>query len=83
MIRTQIYLTEQEQSALKALAHRTGKTQSALIREAVDRLVAQADTRSRLDKLRAARGMWKDRSDLPDFEELRHSWERFPFGEEH
>lgn len=82
MIRTQIYLTEQEQSALKALVRQTGKTQSELIREAVDRMVAQSDASSRLAKLRVARGMWKNRADLPDFEEARRSWERFPLGGE-
>lgn len=76
MIRTQIYLTEQEQSALKAMMRLTGKSQSELIRDAVDRLLAQFDSRSRLDKLRAARGMWKDHDDLADFEATRQSLNR-------
>lgn len=76
MIRTQIYLTEQEQTALKALTRQTGKSQSELIRDAVDRLLAQLDSRSRLDKLRAARGMWKNRDDLADFEATRQSLNR-------
>lgn len=76
MIRTQIYLTEQEQTALKALTQQTGKSQSELIRDAVDKLLAQFDSRSRLDKLRAARGMWKNRDDLADFEATRRSLNR-------
>lgn len=76
MIRTQIYLTEQEQTALKALTRQTGKSQSELIRGAVDKLLAQFDSRSRLDKLRAARGMWKNRDDLADFEATRQSLNR-------
>ncbi|MDP2784258.1 MAG: ribbon-helix-helix protein, CopG family [Sulfurimicrobium sp.] len=76
MIRTQIYLTEQEQTALKALTQQTGKSQSELIRDAVDRLLAQFDSRSRLDKLRVARGMWKNRDDLADFEATRQSLNR-------
>lgn len=76
MIRTQIYLTEQEQVALKMLTRQTGKSQSELIREAVDRLVAQHDSRSRLERLRAARGMWKDRADMADFTETRRSLDR-------
>lgn len=45
MIRTQIYLTEQEQIALRGLSSKTGKTQSQLIREAIDRLLIQVDQR--------------------------------------
>lgn len=45
MIRTQIYLTEQEQTALRGLSSKTGKTQSQLIREAIDRLITQAEQR--------------------------------------
>ncbi len=37
MFRTQIYLTEHQCSELAAIAKTTGKKQSELIREAVDR----------------------------------------------
>lgn len=76
MIRTQIYLTEQEQTALEALTRQTGKSQSELIRDAVDSLIARFDSGSRLDKLRAARGMWKDRVDTSDLEATRQSMNR-------
>jgi hypothetical protein len=39
---------------------------SELIREAVDALAKQFDVRIRLEKVRAARGIWRDRTDLPD-----------------
>lgn len=76
MIRTQIYLTEREQTALKALTRQTGKSQSELIRDAVDNLIARFDPGSRLDKLRAARGMWKDQVDTSDLEATRQSMNR-------
>jgi Arc/MetJ-type ribon-helix-helix transcriptional regulator len=76
MVRTQVYLTEQEHQALQAIARQTRKSQSELIREAVDTLVRQFDVRIRLEKIRAARGIWRDRTDLPDFKALRGEWDR-------
>jgi predicted DNA-binding protein len=42
MVRTEIYLTEEERGALNALATSTGKKQAQLIREAVDRFIELA-----------------------------------------
>ena len=38
MVRTQIYLTEEERDGLDAIAKSTDKKQSEIIREAVDQL---------------------------------------------
>ena len=76
MIRTQIYLTERQRDELAAIARTAGKKQSELIREAVDHLIAQSGDTRRKTALREAAGMWKDRTDLPDFASLRTDWDR-------
>jgi predicted DNA-binding protein len=76
MVRTQIYLTERQRDELAALAEASGKKQSELIREAVDQLIDQAGSSRRDTVLREAAGIWKDRTDLPDFEVLRADWDR-------
>lgn len=76
MVRTQIYLTEEERSALSSISGQLGKKQSELIREAVDDLIARHSERRRQEVLDRTAGMWKDRSDLPDFRELRKNWDR-------
>ena len=60
MVRTQIYLTEQEQFALRKMAGNTGRSQSELIRIAVDRLIEQAASNDRGQVLSAAAGLWAD-----------------------
>lgn len=76
MLRTQIYLTENERSSLKALGQATGKSQSELIRDAIDRLLLQENDLQRQTAIDRAAGMWKDREDLPDFRKLRAEWDR-------
>lgn len=45
MIRKQIFVRDSQNKALKRLAHRTGKAEGQLIREAVDRiLLEEAET---------------------------------------
>jgi predicted DNA-binding protein len=74
--RTQIYLSEQEHEQLRVLAQRSGRTQSALIREAVDLFLHQQQAGARLAGLREGRGVWASRSDLPDWESLRRELDR-------
>ncbi len=76
MVRTQIYLTEEERAGLGALAAATGKKQAQLIREAVDRMLDGVSERRRASALSRAAGMWRDRGDLPDFNAVRQSWDR-------
>ncbi len=76
MVRTQIYLTERQRDKLAAIAKTAGKKQSELIREAVDHLINQKGRSVREAVLRQAAGIWKDRTDLPDFKATRAGWDR-------
>jgi hypothetical protein len=76
MVRTQIYLTEKQRDKLAAIAKTVGKKQSELIREAIDRLIDLSGSGHREMVLREAAGIWRDRSDLPDFNSIRAEWDR-------
>ncbi len=76
MVRTQIYLTERQRAELAAIAKIVGKKQSELIREAIDLLIEQESCARREAVLRETAGIWKDRTDLPDFEATRAEWDR-------
>lgn len=76
MVRTQIYLTEHQRAELAAISKTLGKKQSELIREAVDRFIDQAGDKRRQSIMQEAAGIWKDRTDLPDFAVMRTEWDR-------
>ncbi|MFA5905519.1 MAG: CopG family transcriptional regulator [Desulfobacula sp.] len=76
MVRTQIYLTEHQRDELAAIAKSIGKKQSEFIREAIDQLIHQTGGGHRESVLRKAAGIWKNRTDLPDFDEIRSEWDR-------
>jgi len=71
MVRTQIYLTENEKATLESISKDTGKSQSELIRTAIERFIGDFEPGHRLARLRQARGLWRGRKDLPDLRELR------------
>ena len=77
MVRTQVYLTEKQDRGLKSLAESSGRKQSELIREAIDRLLAENRPKDWKEALEAVRGMWADRDDLDElYADLRTDWER-------
>jgi hypothetical protein len=76
MIRTQIYLTEEEHRNLHVLSRRKGASLSELIRGAIDQMLSHSKSVDRLELMRQARGIWKQRNDLPDFDLLRTEFER-------
>jgi len=73
---TEINLTEEERNALQEMSQRTGKSESELMREAFEWLIGQTQTEDRHVLMQKARGIWKDRQDLPAFRELRSEWDR-------
>jgi len=56
----------------------SGRSQSALIREAIDAFLHQQQPQGRLARLRQGRGLWADRTDLPDWSALRSEMDRAP-----
>ena len=76
MIEAEINLTQQERDALREIAERTGKSQAELVREAVERLISEFQSEHDRTLMRQARGIWKDRQDLPVPEDLRREWDR-------
>lgn len=76
MVTASITLTDQESAALRAIAEEAGKSEDELIPEAVRQLVTQFRHGHRREQLQQARGMWKDRTDLPDLEALRRELDR-------
>ena len=76
VVRTQIYLTPDEQNGLRALSRRTGLSRSELIRQAIDAMLGDEQELDRATLLRQARGLWSGRSDLPDFAALRRELDR-------
>lgn len=75
MAEIEVNLTEKEQMALREISLRTGKTEGELIHDAVDRLIRQGSPSGSTGMLQA-RGIWRDRDDLPDFGKIRSEWDR-------
>jgi hypothetical protein len=77
MVRTQVYLTEEQERGLKRLAASTGRKQSELIRAAIDGYLAKEEPKDWKEALEVVRGMWADRDDLDELHaDLRAGWQR-------
>lgn len=76
MVRSQVYLTEDERAGLEEVGRVTGKKQSELISEAIDMFLELTRDSYRDSVLNEAAGIWKSRDDLPDLREARLSWNR-------
>ena len=78
MLTTQVTLTDQQTQALRSIAQRTGKTETDVIVEAVEQFIARhplSDDRPAAQQ--QAKGMWQNRTDLPDLRTLREESNRY------
>jgi len=75
MVKTQIYITENEQRHLDEISSRSGLKKDDLIRNAIDDLIARSAAMPRLDKMRKCRGLWQERG-KSDFQKIRHEVEK-------
>ena len=76
MVRTQIYLTEEEKSGIESITLTKGISQSEFIRQAIDKSLLDAidiDKSVILDKIA---GIWSDKEDIPDIREIRSAWRK-------
>lgn len=80
MIRTQIYITEQEKKGLESIAASRKVSQSNLIRQAIDDLLAKTGGGDRTTVLEEIAGIWSDRVDIANVRDLRAGWQRRPLG---
>jgi hypothetical protein len=72
MVQTQVAIPENIDVILASLASVQGKKKEDIIVEAVEAYVHKPRTQEEILALRrSAFGMWKDRTDLPDFDALR------------
>ena len=76
MARIQIYLTDEQRERLGNQAARTGRPVSDLIREALDEYLGRHADEHRRVVLRAAAGLWADRSDLAQLDDARETLDR-------
>lgn len=77
MVRKQLYLTDGQNERLKRLVRVSGRSQSELVREAIDRMLAPTGNADWKEQLRGARGIWQGREDLDEtMAETRRSLDR-------
>jgi hypothetical protein len=77
MIRSQIYLTEKERKCLVLFSRETGRTQSDLVREAIDQYIQRQYQQKKTFThiLHETKGMWESREDI-SLDGLRSEWEK-------
>ena len=75
MHRTQVYLTEAEHRALKAMARQTGRSFAATLREAIDTYIASRQGHNLEQAIQGSFGSWRDNETLTNLRQLRQEWD--------
>jgi predicted transcriptional regulator len=75
----QIELSDKERDALELLAKDSGKSPQSIVKEALEDLLHDAASFDWKAAIMQGAGIWKDREDLPDFDEIRRSLDRDPW----
>lgn len=81
MTTLQITLSDAEQAELRAMAEQTGKAEEELLHEGLGLILERVRSMNWKTSLRKGRGLWRDRTDLPDLRELRAGGSRYPDAE--
>ncbi|MEI6236427.1 MAG: CopG family transcriptional regulator [Planctomycetota bacterium] len=71
-----VSLSEQEMHSLCELSLQTGKSPDELLHNAIAQYLDQFKVTQRQAALQQARGMWKNRTDLPSVDEMRAEFDR-------
>lgn len=78
MIRTQIYIEEEQKQELKKITNKKNTTIAQLIRDAIDLLLEKNRTEDLQSAMSKSFGIWSDREDIADSVEyvrkLRIEW---------
>jgi len=77
MTRREITLSDEEAIAIRKIADQTARKEEDVIHFAIGMLIGQDSAAPKLEKLRAAKGLWRERKDLPDLREIRAAFDRF------
>lgn len=69
MQKIQVFLRDDQKTALKSIAARTGARQSALVRRGIDLLLESTAARKAdwREAVRASAGLWRGRKDIDAF----------------
>lgn len=73
----EISLTTSQVKVIQQIAQQTKRPEAAILHEAVEQSVQHFQQNDRNLPLKQARGMWKERNDLPDISSLRNEFNRF------